>query len=278
MTNPVSLPEELPQPTTPEYGLTALYLFTLYPTRDAYRAAFSAEPPAYDPAKPSKSWFDTSAGAGSYQYYGSDLLSQTFTLSPADAAAVNLWGPVAYPVYTPAPTQATRSGGPMPPTTLSTKNQADALALAWNLAAIDETTVDFSNDAYPADETRRPWALVIGISDFYVGEQIAIQNADGVGAPGHWDLSGTFPVWVSDIPVLRATPNPEGPIPMRLLKANEQFTTGGMMDPGAVYRIDPGQLPATPAVSGGGLTDAQVQQLQRIENGVNAIAQRFGIS
>jgi hypothetical protein len=277
MNKPVSLPQELPQPTTPRYDLTALYLFTLYPTRDAYRTAFSAEPPAYEPTKPSKSWFDTSAGAGSYQYYGSDLLSHSFTLSPADAAAVNLWGPLVYPVYTPAPTEATRSGVPMPPTTLSTKDQADALAAAWKMPTIDETTVNFSNDTYPADETRRPWALVIGISDFYVGEQLAIQNADGIGAPGHWDLSGTFPQWVSDIPVLPATPNPEGPIPMRLLKADEQFTTGGMMDPGPYIELIPA-APATPAASVGGLTDAQVLQLQRIEDGVNAIAQRFGIS
>ena len=81
---------------------------------------------------------------------------------------------------------------------------------------------------------------------------------------------------MSDTP-LPTTQNPEGPIPDAVLKANEQFTTGGMMDPGPYIRLIP-PVPATPPASVGGLTDAQAQQLQRIEAGVNAIAQRFGIA
>jgi hypothetical protein len=67
---------------------------------------------------------------------------------------------------------------------------------------------------------------------------------------------------------------------MRALKANESFVTGGMMDQGPyVGRTDlapAAAIASAPAV--GGLTDAQSQQLQRIEDRVNAIAQRLWIS
>lgn len=48
----------LPYPT---YGITHLYLFPVYQTREAYRQATGVEPPPYDPNRPLKSWFDPHA-------------------------------------------------------------------------------------------------------------------------------------------------------------------------------------------------------------------------
>jgi hypothetical protein len=48
----------LPYPT---YGITHLYLFPVYQTREAYKQATGVEAPPYDPTKPLKSWFDPKA-------------------------------------------------------------------------------------------------------------------------------------------------------------------------------------------------------------------------
>jgi len=263
------------------YPLTELYIFKMY-DRASYRQAFGEDPPTYDPSKPTKSWLDPSAGAApvQYQFWGWDAdrqyTHQKFTLSASDAATLNVWGVRPYPPYVPIPTRATRGGTgggmfPMQPTILSTKTEADALAAAWKLPLSSVMNGAIGGgpfpDTFPADEPRRPWAIFYSGVQFYVGEQIAIQNGSGVGAPGHWDLSGFVPEWVSDIPPLPMTQNPEGPIPMRALKSNERFVTGGIMDPGPY--IERSDLPPP---------DTTDQRLQRIEDRVNAIAQRLGIS
>lgn len=48
----------LPYPT---YGISNLYLFPVYQTREAYRQATGLEAPPYDPNRPLKSWFDPKA-------------------------------------------------------------------------------------------------------------------------------------------------------------------------------------------------------------------------
>ncbi|MBI3682393.1 MAG: hypothetical protein HY235_18595 [Acidobacteria bacterium] len=45
----------------PTYGLSHLYLFPVYQTREAYRQATGQEAPPYDSSKPVKSWFDPKA-------------------------------------------------------------------------------------------------------------------------------------------------------------------------------------------------------------------------
>jgi hypothetical protein len=45
----------------PTYGISNLYLFPLYQTREAYREATGKEAPPYNPLKPIKSWFDPKA-------------------------------------------------------------------------------------------------------------------------------------------------------------------------------------------------------------------------
>jgi hypothetical protein len=43
----------------PKYGLSNLYLFPYYQTRDEFQKATGLEPPAFDPSKPPKYWLDT---------------------------------------------------------------------------------------------------------------------------------------------------------------------------------------------------------------------------
>ena len=45
----------------PQYGLQHLYLFPYYQTREDYQKATGTEPPAWNPAKPPKYWFDPKA-------------------------------------------------------------------------------------------------------------------------------------------------------------------------------------------------------------------------
>jgi len=45
----------------PTYGISNLYLFPVYQTREAYRQATGKEPPPYDENKAVKSWFDPRA-------------------------------------------------------------------------------------------------------------------------------------------------------------------------------------------------------------------------
>ncbi len=52
----------LPYPT---YGISNLYLFPFFQTREAYFAHTGKEAPPYDPNKPVKSWFDPKAAESS---------------------------------------------------------------------------------------------------------------------------------------------------------------------------------------------------------------------
>ena len=45
----------------PIYGISQLYLFPVFQTREAYRLATGMEAPPYDASKPLKSWFDPRA-------------------------------------------------------------------------------------------------------------------------------------------------------------------------------------------------------------------------
>jgi hypothetical protein len=96
---PISVANEKPQPDAALYGTDALELFTSY-SRDSYLAAFQVEAPAFDPSKPTKTWFDSSVDLSDpdnnlVQYNKLAPLNgswgiKKFTLLAADAAVVNL--------------------------------------------------------------------------------------------------------------------------------------------------------------------------------------------
>src|SRR5258708_22975289 len=51
----------MPALLQPIYGISNLYLFPVYQTREAYKAATGQDAPAYDPAKRLKAWFHPAA-------------------------------------------------------------------------------------------------------------------------------------------------------------------------------------------------------------------------
>lgn len=51
----------MPAQSSPIYGLSNLYLFPVFQTREAYKKATGQEAPPYDPTKRLKSWFDPKA-------------------------------------------------------------------------------------------------------------------------------------------------------------------------------------------------------------------------
>jgi hypothetical protein len=83
---------------------------------------------------------------------------------------------------------------------------------------------------YPPSELRRAWDIVFKGSPLNVGMLLAQKYAKGIGAPGHWDTSGSDAVWVSDPPAPTGLDDtrPPRPMPMRDLLPNEVFKAGLM--------------------------------------------------
>jgi len=65
---------------------------------------------------------------------------------------------------------------------------------------LDEGNTPVFPVIYPANEPRRVWDVVFKGEALNVGMLLSMKYANGVGAPGHWDTSGSDPVWVSDPP------------------------------------------------------------------------------
>lgn len=224
----------------------------------------------FDPSWPVQGWSDptadTSDPANVYVYNtlnvnkdGSPILDpqgrgslKQITIPAARAAKVNLPGVPTYASFPVPITSATRGGQPINPIYLATPAQAQSLLAQLNAAAgstVCTGLVDQGLDGdpanpwmpfvYPAGDDRRqfifffkaPGANLNDVSSVqYVGLLLLAQNAMGVGSPGHWDVSGNAPLWVS-------TPAPAGPsqwsagqsqpVPLRSLIAGETIQ-GGM--------------------------------------------------
>ena len=95
---------------------------------------------------------------------------------------------------------------------------------------LDEGNTPVFPVIYPANEPRRVWDVVFKGEALNVGVLLSMKYANGVGAPGHWDTSGSDPVWVSDPPAPTGTGDtrPPRPMPVRNLLPNEKFQTGLM--------------------------------------------------
>ena len=97
MSNLVSLPIVPPQPNKEVYGFAELALFQTY-TRETYLASFGVQAPAWDPSRPSKFWFDSTADASAagnvvaYKIFAVDSTGtwalQQLVLRAAEASAV----------------------------------------------------------------------------------------------------------------------------------------------------------------------------------------------
>ena len=240
MSSPVSQPSAPPQPDLAYYGTEALILFRSF-TRDTYQAAFGVSAPPYDPSRVIKTWFDSTADTSNPNnvaiYKTLTQVSpgvwglQQMVLPALEAASVNLTGAITYPPYVAAPTQATRGGSGINGLYLSLS--IDALALMAEIGGtsiVDEGATAVFPIVYPAGELRRAWDIMFKGTPLNVGLLLAAQYAQGVGAPGHWDTSGSDAVWVPDPPAPTGIDDtrPPRPMPMRDLLPNEVFKTGLM--------------------------------------------------
>jgi hypothetical protein len=237
--NPVSQPVVPAQPNQELYSVQELSLFKTY-SRDSYRTAFGLEAPAYDPARLLKSWFDSTVDVsdpGNVAVYhivaqtqnGNGILRQ-IVIPAHEAATVNLPGAIQYPPYVLAPTLATRGGSTLNPIYLSLESGARALMEELGGSSLQQEDLPSFPATYPGDEPRRQWYFLVQGQAVNVGALLLTRNAQGVGAPGHWDVSSGQPVWVSDPsgPTGEEDTRPPRPMPLRDLMPNEQLYTGLM--------------------------------------------------
>jgi hypothetical protein len=181
-----------------------------------------------------------------------------------------------YPPYTPAPTPATVGGQPLSPVLLSTQEQANAMLQALlALSGFPQTAITDAwgtvNDAAGGSslamngdpESRGFYEIMLpgGIS-YNVGQLLAQEYAQGVGAPGNWSYSATVgPAWTSTIPgpTLPSAPviPPAAPPPPNTVMA------GGI-------------IPVGPGGGVGTFTQLQVQQIMATNARVAAFLTAMG--
>lgn len=276
---PISQPAAQAQPDQISYGVDSLALFETY-TRDSYRAAFGMEAPPWDPSRPAKAWFDSTANAVSaghtvtYQAVARDANGnwalQPMTLPAADAAAVNFPQSIVYPPYVILPTSATRGGAPVNPVYLSLESEARALMAALGGTEIVDQGVNvFAPVLYPPDELRRMWVILgSGGQQNNAGGLLQMRNAAGVGAPGQWQNSAGDPVWVPDPPAPTGMDDPRPPVdmPVRDLLPNEELRPGLMGFGVLVYRTD---LELEQAMRNGAFTADDRKMLEAIYQAVS---------
>ena len=240
MSNPVSQPVAPPQPDQEVYGIQELGLFSTY-TRDSYRVSFGIEAPPWDPSRVTKTWFDSTvdtSNPANIATYQTIALNQTdqwamgpLVLPAPEAATVNLPGIVVYPPYVVVPTDATRGGSVINPIYLSMELDARAMMALFGATDLSDegATAEFPV-LYPPDEPRRMWDIVFKGGAVNVGALQVALNANGVGAPGQWDTSGSEPVWVPApaAPSGLDDTRPPRPMPVRNLLANEIIQPGLM--------------------------------------------------
>jgi hypothetical protein len=270
---PTSTPAAQPQPNQETFAIDALALFHTY-TRDSYNAAFGVDAPAWDPARLSKSWFDSTvdtsqpSNLASYQMIGQDASGTwsilPYTMPASEAASVNIPGAVVYPPYVIASTDATRGGSPINPAYLSLEADAQSLMTALSGTGLfDDGATAVLPNVYQADEARRSWSFLWNGRTINVGELLVQQNAHGVGAPGHWDVSSGSPVWVADPlpPSGLDDTRPPRPVPVRALLPNEQLEPGPMGFGVQVLRTD---LQLATAKASGAFTEDDRAMLTQI--------------
>ena len=237
--NPVSLPVVPSQPNHELYTVQELTLFKQY-SRESYRATFGVESAAYNPARVLKNWFDSTVDVsdpGNVAVYrivaqdqnGNGIVRQ-MVMPAQEAATVNLSGAIQYAPYVVAPTLATRGGSSLNPIYLSLESDARAVMTELGGSNLQLEDLPSFPASYPSDEARRQWYFLVQGQPNNVGALLLNRNAQGVGSPGHWDVSSGQPVWVSDPagPTGENDSRPPRQMPVRDLLPNERLYTGLM--------------------------------------------------
>ncbi len=246
--NLVSPPVVPAQLNTEFYNILDLALFKAY-SRDSYRATFGVEAAAYDPTRVRKSWFDSTVDVSdpsnvavyrvvAQDQNGNGILRQ-MVMPAQEAATINLPGAIRYPPYVVTPTLATRGGSTLNAIYLSLESDAQELMTQLGGTGLQQEELPSYPASYPSDEPRRQWYFLAQGQPVNVGALLFTRNAQGVGAPGHWDVSSPQPVWVPDLPAPTGEDDTRPPrsMPVRDLLPNEQLYTG-MMGILGVVRTD----------------------------------------
>ncbi len=245
------------------------------------------ESATFDPTHAVKRWVDASKGGlppgDPANYMVFDPVSGTeapLKITNGVAATANV--PAIYAPYTPTPatTPATLTciGNPalvlpVPATSLSTLDQANALAAEIGPAIGLRLQVTIWNQAgwtFNANgETREQFMVFAGSVSGYVGYLLAAKSANGVGAPGSWSLNAAGQIVWNGVPVPQPGPNtpPDIPFPVRALLPGESFQSvaGMAWEVFSSSSFDPG----APATAG---------QVGQVQTDVNLIKQFLGIN
>ena len=239
---PDCIPTIPQQPDDAYYPVSKLYVVPTF-DRAGYKGAFGEDAPTYDGTRQTKNWFDSTAiqAAGSenalvsYTVIAKDasgnVIPKQISMPAKEAATVNLYGVHSYPTYVVAPTGAVGSSIPGISTPVNPVNlsmQADAIALAQSFGltatAVSEQAMPI---IYPADELRRMWMIQYKGLPLNAGLLLAERNANGANAPGHWNLDGAEPNWISATAASLAPQNPAWDVPCRPLASNEALSVKG---------------------------------------------------
>jgi hypothetical protein len=248
------------QPNQPQYQISTLNLFPAYATRAAYQQATGQQAPPFDPSQPLKGWADPAPAGQPYLVFDSTAAATGYisqmTLTPAQAAQLNLPGVYDYPAYVSPPTDAVEAGpyGPIGPASpdqvcLQAGSQALANEIAplypgQTISVVQENSGLF-HYVYGLDP-RRQWYIQIGNAAFVAQALIEAQNAHGGGAPGHWALTSAGLNWIYDPPVTVAPANAVTiPVPIRPLLNNEQIVhlPGSLFNQAGSWVVERTDLP-----------------------------------
>lgn len=225
------------------------YLFT------ATSRAQTPSAPVFDPSKREKYWADpnpTADANGNATYSIVDDAGTGFSplvLSKAEAEALNIPG---HPDFSPAPPQltATLNGSTIIPVVSRAAAEAFAISVGVQPSTLVDTLASIQSFqiAYPtSDPTARAWELTMNGVQVQVAYMLSQQNANGVGAPGHWN--GV--VWVSDLPSPDAS-SPVMGLPVDMSKVPAGSTVLPANIETGVPEIEIPDAPAAAATGGNG--------------------------
>jgi hypothetical protein len=248
------------QPNQPQYPISTLDLFPVYATRAAYQQATAQQAPPFDATQPLKGWADPAPTGQPYLVFDSTAVATGYisqiTLTPPQAAQLNLSGVYNYPAYVSAPTDAQEVGPYGPIGTVSPNQvclQADAQTIANEIAPLYPgqtlSVVQENSGVYHyvyGLDPRRQWYIQIGNTAILAQALIETQNLSGVGAPGNWVLTSGALNWVYDAPVTAAPPNAVTvPVPIRPLLPNEEIVNlpGSLFTPTGTWVVERTDLP-----------------------------------
>jgi hypothetical protein len=276
-------------PSQAEYPLQALELFPRL-TRAIYAEKFGEEAAPWDTTKRIKRWGDTSVLASSsdpdsdlvsYLYFERDTQGVTaikkMTITVRQASEVNLPGTTVYPKYTVAATPAEillpdGSRTPLGSAVLATREQAELIRSDIQGSDIQASDIGspFAIDWH--DDARRQYTVLWRGRQLLVATLIGMKYANGIGAPGSWDLAGQEPRWISSIPQSQPQDlRPEIPMPVRPLKPFE--TVKSTLFGALIHRSDLPDPNAPVAMPGAGLTPEQDTRLKDIQSRVTKLLQ-----